>query len=89
MLCVGGMRGQEDLLKEVSTKTMPDEDDGVIGTVARRTFVNQVDNQTFHFNAGRGKILQNGRVVDGQDPAVWIFGWQRVGEPTIAVSRTP
>lgn len=57
MLCPGGMCSEEDLLKEISTKTVTNEDDGLVGTVTRRTFVNQVGDQTCHFNAGRGKVL--------------------------------
>lgn len=42
VLCPRGMCSEEDLLQEISTKAVTDEDDGLTGTVARRTFVNQI-----------------------------------------------
>lgn len=48
----GGMRSEEDLLQDISAKTVTDEDDGLTGTAARRTFVNQVDDQTCYSIAG-------------------------------------
>ena len=50
-LCPGGMCREEDLLEEIPTKTVTDKDDGLTGTVARRTFMNQIGDQTCHSSA--------------------------------------
>lgn len=72
LLCPRGQSREENLLQEIAAETVADENHRLARTLAGGSFGDQICNETGHFDAGRGQVLDDVGMVDGEDPAVGV-----------------